>query len=121
MPEDLRKWWFDDGEGPKTYADKFTRGKEVLPGYGDVTDEGLAPEYEEEYDDSDYAARPPPFKPTVSGAEDLDLGKPRANSAPIQESSSTPVIEEALQGARLDANGGIDHEKEMQDLLNRNK
>ena len=45
-PDDVKKWNAGD---QVTRADKWTRGKEVLPVYAEVREEGMAPEYEIDY------------------------------------------------------------------------
>lgn len=46
-PDDLTKWRFEEGTG---YADRWTRGKEILPVYEEVRDQPRVPEYEVDYD-----------------------------------------------------------------------
>jgi hypothetical protein len=52
-PDDVQKWNLNAGQ-PTTLADKWTRGREVLPGYGEVKEEGMVPGYEGDYDAANY-------------------------------------------------------------------
>lgn len=47
-PEDVQKWRLGD---PVTKADKWTRGREVLPVYSEVREEGAVPEYQVDHPD----------------------------------------------------------------------
>ncbi|KAJ9607360.1 hypothetical protein H2200_008433 [Cladophialophora chaetospira] len=55
-PDDVQKWRFGD---PMTLADKWTRGKEALPVYSEVRDEGALPEYQVDYHDSFFQPTAP--------------------------------------------------------------
>ena len=68
-PDDVQKWNFGEA---KTYADKWTRGKEVLPVYAEVREDGYVPEYEVDYDGPPRDAGPPPMEPVVS-QDDHDI------------------------------------------------
>eukprot|EP00249_Psilotum_nudum_P025667 c30424_g1_i1 orf=1-765(+) len=95
-PEDVQKWRFE--EEPKTHADKWTRGQEVLPVYSEIEGQGRVPEYEFEYFgvppgeptvDANAATAPPletPHKPST----DMRTGKVIADGKTAQD-----IIEEA--------------------------
>jgi hypothetical protein len=66
-PDDVRKW--NAGEA-KTYADKWTRGKDALPVYSEVREHGMVPEYEIDYDGPPRDGGPPGDEPIVTTEED---------------------------------------------------
>ena len=66
-PDDVQKWNFGEAQ---TLADKWTRGKEVLPVYAEVREDGNVPEYEVDYDGPPRDGGPPPMEPVVSQDDD---------------------------------------------------
>ena len=66
-PDDVRKW---NGDEPTTMADKWTRGKNALPVYAEVHEEGMVPEYEADYNGPPREGAPPPDEYIFSRDED---------------------------------------------------
>ena len=112
LPRDVEKWKLKDdaGEGNGTWADRFTRGKEALPVYGEAIDgQEMVPGYEEDDEGAqengrqDYD-RPPPAEPMIE--EEL--------SEEQQQSDQRPQTRDPDSGL------GYDAESEREELLRRN-
>jgi len=63
-PEDVQKWRLGEAV---TKADKWTRGREALPVYSEVREEGLVPEYQI---DTDRPSQSPNFDPVMTPEDD---------------------------------------------------
>lgn len=90
LPEDVEKWRLGE---PETKADLWTRGKEVLPVYGQIHEEdaNALPEYSERYDG------PPPEEPRLPSVSSNE-GQASVSSASgfsADGKTSQQIIEEA--------------------------
>jgi len=138
----VEKWKFkgDGGEGAagaEGWAGKFTRGKEALPVYGEVTEEGMVPGYEADYDPNEHSEgtkennedaredydRPPAGEPIQEEDEDEyeEVGGTQQQLSP----SPPPPPPTALrqEGLMRDPNSGLlyDAQREREELIARNK
>lgn len=86
-PEDVAKWRF---EAPKTKADQFTRGSDVLPAYDEAQSTPEVPEYTEHHD-SLAGVRP------VRPYEDAR----RTSSFTADGKTSEQIIKEAKEMAKI--------------------
>lgn len=131
-PHDVEKWKFkgNGGEGAtaEEWGSKFTRGKEALPVYGEVVEEGMVPGYEADYDPSVDVTdgkgredgrmdcdRPPPEEPIVEEEELQEQASPPEVPRPPPP---TPLV----QGLARDPNSGLpyDPQREREELIARN-
>ena len=94
-PEDVEKWRLGD---PVTKADKWTRGREALPVYSEVHEEGSAPEYQVDHNDLDRSAANEsimtPEDDRLAGyfdasATQAQQQRPTTTASPLQQSNST--------------------------------
>jgi hypothetical protein len=137
-PHDVEKWKFkgDGGEGAGGWASRFTRGKEALPVYGEVAEEGMVPGYEADYDPNEDAKvrkeenedarrdydRPPEGEPILEDDEErLELpGRQRQQQQQQQEAPPPTQPEPRLA---IDPSSGLpyDAQREREELIARNK
>jgi len=86
-PEDVAKWRF---EAPRTRADQFTRGADVLPAYDEAQSTPEVPEYSEHY--NELAGTKP-----VNSYEDTR----RTSSFTADGKSAEQIIKEAEEKAKI--------------------
>ena len=126
-PHDVDKWKFkgEGGEGADAYAGKFTRGKEALPVYHEVKDEGMVPGYEADYDPNQHNAeskestedawvdydRPPPGEPLLEDDEKARREeRQQQQQAPPPPPPPTPM--EPSQA--IDPNSGLPYDAQRE-------
>jgi hypothetical protein len=135
-PHDVERWRLkgDGGDSPDAWAGRFTRGKEALPVYGEVVEEGMAPGYEADYDPNEDAKlteegnegstrdehHPPVGEPTLEG----DDGYGKQQQQPQQQAPPSSLPATPLgPGQAIDPNSGLpyDAQREREELMARNK
>lgn len=79
-PEDVKKWRFD---APVTKGDKWTRGSEALPGYTEVLDGSVVPDYDTVFNNNSVGD--PTEKPSNANANE------RQNSSATSGSYDGPA------------------------------
>jgi hypothetical protein len=138
-PHDVEKWKFkgDGGEGadgPDSWASRFTRGKEALPVYGEVAEEGMVPGYEADYDPNENATvskegnedsrsdydHPPAGEPIL---EDDGEERHEQTGQPLQAPPPPRPAVPLGPGQAIDPNSGLpyDAQQEREELMARNK
>jgi hypothetical protein len=140
-PHDVEKWKFkgDGGEGAsgaEGWAGKFTRGKEALPVYGEVAEEGMVPGYEADYDPNEHSEgtkennedaredydRPPAGEPIQEEDED-EYEEVGGTQQQLSPSPPPPTALRQEEGLMRDPNSGLlyDAQREREELIARNK
>ena len=140
-PHDVERWKFkgEGGEGVEgdPFESRFTRGKEALPVYHEVKEEGLVPGYEADYDPdlqiagnkdghedarNDYD-RPPAEEPILDEDEGARRGDRQQQQQAPPPPPPPPPPTPLEQGLARDSNSGLlyDAQREREELVARNK
>ena len=94
--DDVRKW---NGGEATTMADKWTRGKDALPVYAEVREEGVVPEYEVDYDGPPRDDGPPPEEQIVTREDDEIAARLERSDMTVQKRRDQEAALEEYSGA----------------------